>query len=51
MSAHLHQVLQEKEKTIAELFEKLKEYDRCLDDAEATFRSKLQKKIQVECFN
>jgi len=47
MSAHLHKVLQEKEKKIAELYGKLKEYDVCLDQAESSFRAKLQKKSEV----
>ncbi|XP_067932858.1 interaptin-like [Watersipora subatra] len=46
MSSHLHKILQEKEAKISELFQKLEEYDRCLDDAEQTFRSKLHKKSQ-----
>lgn len=47
MSSHLHMVLQQKEQKIAELFAKLEEYDRCLDDAEHAFKIKLQKKNQV----
>ena len=47
MSAHLHRIVQEKELTIAELFDKLKEYDKCLDEAEATFKFKLQERSQV----
>ena len=52
MSAHLHKVLQEKEKAISELLNKLKEYDVCLDEAERTFKVKLRKKTQVThiCF-
>lgn len=47
MSSHLHRVLQEREATISELFDKLKEYDACMDDAEIAFKAKLQKKAQV----
>jgi len=47
MSSHLHDVLQQKEQKIEELFKKLHEYDQCLDEAEQVFRSKLQKKAQV----
>ena len=47
MSAHLHRILQDKEVKITELFQKLEEYDRCLDDAERAFKAKLQKKSQV----
>ena len=50
MSAHLHRIVQEKELTIAELFDKLKEYDKCLDEAEATFKYKLQERSQVGRF-
>lgn len=47
MSQHLHMVVQEKEQTISDLFSKLKEYDKCLDEAEATFKHKLQERSQV----